>query len=226
MPTQILLADDHAILRETISHLLQYKRNENYVVIGEAEDALETLTRVARHKPDILLLDYDMPGVGRLSTFCRQVLDQSSKTRILLLSGYADEEIALEAALGGAHGYILKGAAFNDLVKAIDTIQSGGVWVDEHLPPRVFHTFLNRRGAKNDKLRSLSRQELKILARLAEGLSNKEIALQVHISQKTVKNHLTHIFAKLGVEHRRQAILYFMGDRQRSAQANNRRKSA
>lgn len=207
---RILLADDHSLLRETMSHALRHKKGDVYAIIAEAKDAQETLLQVDRHRPDLALLDYQMPGVGRLSTFCEKVIDQSPNTRILVLSGFANEEIAIDAAKGGAHGYMLKGTPFADLVKAIDTIQAGGFWVDPQLPPQVFQIFLNYMGGNDEKLRALSRRELKILSLLAEGLRNKEIGRQVQISEKTVKNHLTHIFAKLGVEDREQAVRYFL----------------
>jgi DNA-binding NarL/FixJ family response regulator len=152
-----------------------------------------------------------MPGLGRLSTFCKEVTQRSPATRILIVSGYTEEEVALEAAVGGAQGYIWKGASITDLLSALTTIHAGGVWADPHLPPQVFDTFLHQRGNGADNLGELSRQELKILSLMAQGMNNKEIGARLHISKKTVKNHLTHIFAKLGVFSRLQAALCFVG---------------
>src|ERR1700693_5091357 len=115
MLLRILIADDHSLFREMLGEVLTRKR-QDYEIIGEAADGTETRDLVARHLPDLLLLDYNMPGVVRLSTFCKEVAQRSSATRILIVSGYAEEKGALEAAVGGAHGYILKGASIADLL--------------------------------------------------------------------------------------------------------------
>jgi len=206
---RILLADDHSLFREMLTELLRSK-TEIYKVIGEARDGAEALALVAYHQPDLLLLDFKMPHVSRLSTFCQEVIQRSPTTRILIVSGYVGEKIALEAAIGGARGYILKGASIADLLSAITTIQAGGVWVDPQLPKQVFHTFLNQGGKATENLGQLSRQELQVLSLVSQGMNNKEISARLYISRKTVKNHLTHIFAKLGVTNRRQAALAFL----------------
>jgi len=215
IPIQILLADDHALFREMLAEVLSHK-GHIYRIIGETDDGEEALQLVARHKPDLLLLDYDMPRVGRLSSFCQTVTQHSPTTRTLIVSGYAKEEIALEAAVGGACGYILKGARIANLLDAIATVQAGGVWVDPHLPPHMFRVFLSQIGKTATHLGQLSRQELHVLALVTQGLSNKEIGTRLYISQKTVKNHLSHVFTKLGVTNRRQAALAFLTEEKKS----------
>src|SRR5262249_23939826 len=175
-----------------------------------AGNGAEALTLVTSHRPDLLLLDYKMPHVGRLSLFCQDVRRRSPATRILIVSGYVGEKIALEAAVGGGRGDILKRAARTDPLSAIPTIQAGGVWVDPQLPRHVFHTFLNLGGKATENLGQLTRQELQILSLVSQGLNNKVISRRLYISLKTVKNHLTHLFAKLGVANRRQATLAFL----------------
>jgi len=211
MLIQILLADDHTLFREMLAEVLTRKA-PSYTIIGEAVDGEEALELVARHRPDLLLLDYDMPGVGRLSDFCQAVTQLHPTTRTLIVSGHAKEQIALEAAIGGARGYVLKGAPIANLLDAIVTVHTGGVWVDPHLPPQVFRAFLSQRSEKTERLGRLSRQELQVLSLLAQQLTNKEIGARLYISQKTVKNHLTHVFAKLGVDNRRQAALTFFAE--------------
>jgi DNA-binding NarL/FixJ family response regulator len=149
-----------------------------------------------------------------LSVFCKEVARRSPTTRILILSGYAEEEMALEAALGGAQGYILKGSSIADLLSAIATIHAGGTWVDPHLPSQVFHTFLHQRGKRADKLEKLSRQELRILSLVAQGMSTSETASHLQIKEQTVKNHLTQVFTKLGVAGRQQAVRYFLAGKE------------
>lgn len=205
--TRIVVADDHKLFRELLRDVFS-RKEETFEIIGESGDGEEISTLVAQYCPDLLLLDYKMPGLGRLSAFCQEVTHHSPVTRILIVSGYAREEVALEAALGGAHGYLLKGASIANLLTAIATLQAGGIWVDPHLPRSVFHTFVQARRNRNRKLRELTRQELHVLSLVARGMSNKRIASRLHISEKTVKNHLTHVFAKLQTNSRQQAAHY------------------
>src|SRR5207247_3842949 len=145
IPIRILLADDHFMFRETLREALRHKADA-YTIVGEAADGAEILALLTRHQPDLLLLDYKMPGLGRLSTFGQEVSRCSPTTRILLVSGYTEEAIALEAAAGGAQGYLVKGAPLVDLFSAIATIQAGGVWVDRRLPSPPSHAFLLQKG--------------------------------------------------------------------------------
>jgi len=203
---RILLADDHTLFREMLAEVLS-RKVKTWTIVGAAVNGQETLSLVVRHYPDLLLLDYDMPRVGRLSSFCQAVTQHSPTTRTLIVTGYAKEEIALEAAIGGACGYVLKGAPIVDLLSAIATVQAGGIWVDPHLPSQVSHIFLNQAINTPVRLGQLSRQELQVLSLVARGMNNREIGVRLSICQKTVKNHLSHIFAKLGVTNRRQAAL-------------------
>lgn len=216
MPIRILLADDHSMFRQMLRGVLSSKGNA-FAIVGEAADGPETLNLVAHCHPDLLLLDYKMPCMDRLSTFCKKVASRSPNTRILLLSGFAEEGIALEAAVGGVKGYVLKAGPVADLLTAIVIVHSGGTWADANLPPQMFHIFLHQRGRRAYKLGKLSRQEMKVLCLLAGGMSNKEIGANLYISQKTVKNHFTHVFAKLGVVGRQQAVRRFL-PKKKSAQ--------
>jgi len=139
------------------------------VIMAEAADGPDTFALLSRYGPDLLLLDVKMPGVGRLSTFVKEVARRSPATRILVLSGHSEEEVVLEAAIGGAHGYVLKGAPFSDLLSAIETLVAGGIWVDPQLPSQVVKAFLHYRVKKPSELEKLSRQELRILSLLAQG---------------------------------------------------------
>lgn len=212
MPTKVLLADDHTMFRETLRNILFFKGGGDYVIVAEASNGEDTLTQVARYHPDILILDFGIPDLGRLSNFCQEVAHRSHTTRILILTGYSERGIAVEAALGGAKAYVVKGSSVEDLLDAVATIKAGGIWVDPKLPREVFQSFLQSSTDKLEKIRGLSRQELQILCLLAQGLSNKEIGDRLHIDKRTVRNHLTHIYSKLGVRNRLQAIRHFLGD--------------
>jgi len=158
MAVRILIADDHTLVNEATEEFLR-SAAKDYAIIGKARDAADTLTLAARHRPDLLLLDYGMPGLKRFSEFCAEVHRVSPKTDILLLTGREDEEAAFEAAIGGAKAYITKRSSFSELVAAIDTVLRGGTWVDPLLPPQAHRTFLEHRGEKGSRLRRLSRQE-------------------------------------------------------------------
>ena len=192
------------MFREMLLSLLTYK-GENCVAMAEASNGNETLELLDRYLPDLLLLDYKMPGLDRLSVFCRKAFSRSPHTRIIVLSGYSDDETVLEAALGGAKGYVVKGASVTDLLGAIKIVGLGGFWVDPSLPPSAFRLFLERKKNRAGKIGKLSRRELQVLSHVTERLSNKDIGSRLHIDKRTVKNHLTHIFAKLGVSNREQA---------------------
>ena len=206
MSTRIVIADDHAMFRELLRDQLLY--GGDYKIVGSAKDGDETLILVARDKPDLLLLDYKMPGLDRLFTFCGRVAQKSPNTRIILLTGYADEKVALESAMAGVRGYLLKGSSVANAMNAITAVSRGGIWVDPALPLPIRDAFLHRGEMHADKLCKLTRQEVKTLYLMAQGLNNGKIAGQLHISKKTVKNHITHIYAKLGVQEREAAIRY------------------
>lgn len=212
MPVSILIADDHTLFREMLRQTLS-GLGDSYTVIGEAADGDQTLNLVTRHRPDVLLLDYRMPGLDRLSTFCCEVGRRNPTTRTLLVTGFREEKIAVEAAIGGVRGYLLKGAPISDLLTAIGIVHAGGIWVDANLPRQVFQTFLARSRRLDDNIAKLTRQELKILTLLAHGMRTNEIGSQLHISQKTVKNHLTRIYSKLKVTTRQEALNRFFADK-------------
>jgi two-component system, NarL family, response regulator DegU len=225
MPTKIVVADDHSMFREMLLHILTY-RGDKCVVMAEAADGGDALALVARYAPDILLLDYKMPGIGRLADFCKEVARRSATTRILVLSGYSEEEIALEAAMGGAKGYIVKGASIDNLLDAIAAVQMGGVWIDPSLPPRIFNAFVGEKTSKLDKIGKLSRRELQVLSLVSQGMSNKQISTHLHIDKRTVKNHLTHIFQKLDVSSRQEAAAQFVREKPRYPKRRLTRESA
>ncbi len=225
MPTKIVVADDHSMFREMLLHILTY-RGDKCVVMAEAADGGDALSLVARYAPDILLLDYKMPGIGRLPDFCKEVSRRSANTRVLVLSGYSEEEIALEAALGGAKGYVVKGASVENLLDAIAAVQMGGVWVDPSLPPRVFNAFVGEKSSRFEKISKLSRRELQVLSLVSQGMSNKEISTHLHIDKRTVKNHLTHIFQKLNVATRQQAAAQFIREKPHAPKNRAARQSA
>ena len=208
VPIRIVIADDHALFRELLLQTLP-RIKLDYSIVGVAEDGKQARALVARKLPDILLLDYKMAGLGRLGDFSLFAEQKSPHTKIILLTGFAEEGIALEAVAAKINGYVLKGATIAELLEAISAVYSGKIWIDPHLPHLVSRAFSSRRGKATAKLQKLTRQELRIVSLLAQGKNNHDIAAGLFISTKTVKNHVTHILAKLKFKDRKQAADLF-----------------
>jgi DNA-binding NarL/FixJ family response regulator len=189
-------------------------RDGDLEVVGEAGDGLEVAAMVERLKPDVLLLDYKMPHVKSFAGLVSQVLAQSPDTKPIVLSAFVSAEIATKAAEGGARGYVLKATRLAAVADAVRCVAKGAVWIDPGLPRRVFELF-QRHASEGDQrsegLGGLTRREREVLAQVAKGISNPDIARQLCVSQQTVKTHLTRIYAKLEVRNRVGAALAFYG---------------
>lgn len=209
---RIVLADDHAMFREMMRIALA-KAGE-IQIIGEAGDGQQLFDILQRVRPDVLLLDYKMPFVRDFRLLLDQILQRHPDTRALVLSAFANLDMITRAADGGARGYVLKTTRLSSVVDAIRAVAGGGVWIDPSLPRKLFAEF-QRRAAGPDEIESadsgLSRREREVLACMAHGASNRAIAAKLSISQETVKTHLRHVFAKLGVRNRVEATLVFHG---------------
>jgi two-component system, NarL family, response regulator DegU len=214
-PIKVVIADDHTLFREGIRRILSLEKD--ILVVGEASRGDEVTKVVERAKPDILLLDVKMPKGDIVQTLL-EVNEKNPATKVLVLTAYSEDENILNAAKGGAKGYVLKGIDFPTLLQAIKTIYRGGLWIDKEMPAadafeEIAQGQINETGdAKyNDALDSLTKREKEILKLVAEGLTNEEIGKKIFISEKTVKTHLTNIFDKLKVNNRFKAALIIMG---------------
>lgn len=191
---------------------------KDILVVGEVAKGDEVTKLVERTKPDVLLLDLKMPKGDIVQTLL-EVKDINPATKVLVLTAFSEDENILNAAKGGARGYVLKGIDFPTLLRAIKTIQGGGVWIDRELPAAdAFEEIaqdqpidLGNAREDNEAVKILTRRELEILRLVAEGLTNEEIGKKIFISEKTVKTHLTNIFDKLKVNNRFKAALMIMG---------------
>ncbi|MBX3026312.1 response regulator transcription factor [bacterium] len=183
-------------------------------ILGEAGDGPQLLDVLHRLRPDVVLLDYKMPGARDFRGLLEQILQRTAAARALVLSAFANLDMVTRAADGGARGYVLKTTRLSSVVDAIHAVAAGGVWIDPSLPRRLFAEFQRRAGDRGDSApldASLSRREREVLACMAHGDSNRAIAARLSISQETVKTHLRHVFAKLGVRNRVEATLVFHG---------------
>jgi DNA-binding NarL/FixJ family response regulator len=208
---RVLVADDHAMFREMLKIALP--RAGEVEVVGEAGDGQELANMLYRVHPDVVLLDYKMPLVRDFAALVHDMRHQYPDTQIVVLSGFASEEIAVRAAEGGARGYVLKSTRLSAVGDALRAVASGGIWIDPELPRRIFDVFQRAAGvgSHQNALADLTRREREVLASVAEGSSNHEIAQKLCISEQTVKTHLTRIFAKLSVRNRLAAALAYYG---------------
>jgi DNA-binding NarL/FixJ family response regulator len=226
-PIKVVIADDHTLFREGLKKILSLEKD--ILVVGEASRGDEVSKIVERVKPDLLLLDMKMPKTEIVQTLL-EVKDKYPATKVLILTAFSDDESILNAAKGGARGYVLKGIASSTLLQAIKTVQAGGLWIDKEMPlsdafEEIAQSQVNNEipdSPTNEAVQSLTRREREILLLVAEGLTNDEIGKKIFISEKTVKTHLTNIFDKLKVNNRFKAALLIMGhsgDRDLSAGA-------
>ncbi len=207
---RLLLVDDSALVREGISAIIRAQSVKTGItIVGEASSVATAITAAAQHKPDIILLDMRLPdGFG--FTACRSILKTLPQTRILILTSHTDDQFIYEAITAGAQGYLLKDIDPNGLITAITKVAAGESILSPDLTARVMGMLRNSGPQeKTNALKTLSPQENKVLELLASGLTNKEIATQLHLSENTVKNYLSTVFEKLHVTRRAQAATLF-----------------
>jgi RNA polymerase sigma factor (sigma-70 family) len=215
VPIKVVIADDHTLFRDGIRRILSLEKD--ILVVGEASRGDEIIKVVERAKPDVLLLDVKMPRGDVVQTLL-EIKERNFATRVLILTAYSEDENVLNAAKGGARGYVLKGTDFPTLLQAIKTVHKGGLWIDKELPAaEAFEEIAQGQISDtddanyDDAISTLTKRETEILKLVAEGLTNEEIGKKIFISEKTVKTHLTNIFDKLKVNNRFKAALLIMG---------------
>jgi DNA-binding NarL/FixJ family response regulator len=211
---RVLIADDHTLFREGLSLLLAGEPDIN--VVGQAADGLEALSMAEALQPDIMLLDIRMPGMSGLEVLHR-IREKSPKTKVLVLSGFFEEELLVEAFEHGAKGYLQKITTHTDLVKAVRATHSGEVWAQPKVLSQVLDSLLEKINAPHLAMSEmhgkLTSREKEVVQRVRHGQTNKQIAADLGISEKTVKSHLSNVFSKLNIGRRLQLLLYRIADR-------------
>ena len=204
---RLLIVDDHEVILVGLKTVLE--RVPWLELVGEARTAKEAVTRALALTPDVVLMDVRLPdGSGIVA--CREILQALPATAVLFLTSYADDDFVMAAVLAGGRGYVLKEIGTAGLVEAIRTVASGGSVLDPVVTTRAM-AWLKGQGAPTPNLQaSLSPQQQRVLALLAEGKTNKEIASDLGLSDKTVKNYIAALFEKLGVSRRSQAVAVFL----------------
>ena len=205
-PLTVLVVDDHEVVREGIVSSLD--RRESFHVVAQAGTVAEAIAAAKRYQPDLVVMDVRLPDGSGVEA-CREIRSDHPDTRVVMLTSYPDEEAVLSAIVAGASGYLLKQVRARDLVSALEAVGRG----ESLLDPAVTEKVLDRvrriaTGAYTDELAQLTAQEQKILLLVAEGKTNKEIATEVFLSDKTVKNYVSSILSKLNLERRAQAAAF------------------
>jgi DNA-binding NarL/FixJ family response regulator len=200
---RVYLLDDHEVVRRGIRDLLE--QEEDIEVVGEAGLAAEAVGRIPVLKPDVAILDARLPDGSGIDV-CRDVRSADPSIRALILTSYEDDEALFAAIMAGAAGYVLKQIRGNDLVDTVRRVAAGQSMLDPAVTQRVLER-IRQGNDQPDELRNLTDQERRILGFIAEGMTNREIAGKMFLAEKTVKNYVSSLLAKLGLERRTQAAV-------------------
>ncbi|WP_262064444.1 response regulator [Streptomyces sp. STR69] len=206
-PIRVFLLDDHEVVRRGLSDLLDAE--EDISVVGDAENVEHALVRAPAVRPHVAVLDVRLPD-GDGITVCRELRDQMPELAVLMLTSFDDEDALLDAIMAGASGYVLKQIKGSDLVSAVRTVASGQSMLDPATTARLMRSLRAEPVQTPEmapELASLSPREREILALIGDGLTNREIGKRLYLSEKTVKNHISRLLAKLGVQRRVQAAV-------------------
>lgn len=204
MSVKVMLVDDHGLVREGVRSLLE--SDDAIEVIEEAKDGIECLQKLESIKPDILLLDINMPNMNGIEVL-KKIKELDYSLKVLILTMHNETDLLLKAVDIGANGYIIKDISSLELKKAIEVIMSGESYIQSSLVANM-NSGLVIRNIDREKCESLTKRELEILIQVAEGMLNKEIAINLDISERTVKNHISNIFKKIDVSDRTQAAVF------------------
>jgi two-component system, NarL family, response regulator DevR len=202
---RVFLVDDHEVVRRGLKDLLDAE--DDIEVVGDAATAGMALAGIAASSPDVAVLDVRLPD-GNGVEVCREVRARDPRIACLMLTSFGDDEALFDAIMAGAAGYLLKDIRGNDLIDAVRHVAAGESLLDPSVTGKVLDRL--RKGNEEDpRLTSLSDQERKILVLIAEGLTNRQIAERMHLAEKTVKNYVSNLLAKLGMHRRTEAAVFY-----------------
>ncbi len=201
MPTRVLLADDHALIRQGLKALLE---SQGFQVVGEASDGQATLRSAEKTHPDVAILDISMPVLNGMDA-ARELKKSSPKTKIILLTQHDEDQYVTEALRAGAKGYVLKSQAAEDLVQAIREVCRGSVYLSPSISRSVVDAYISKTYVSTDPLSGRERQVLQLVG---EGKSTKDIAIQLGISVKTAESHRARLMKKLDIHETASLVRY------------------
>jgi DNA-binding NarL/FixJ family response regulator len=203
---RILLVDDHEVVRLGIKALLG--RHPQFQVVAEAGNAQEAIEQAMQHKPDVIIMDIRLPGKSGIEA-TQEITKKFPETKIIMLTSFAEDNLLFDAIMAGASGYVLKQIGSGELVRALETVARGEKLLDPAITQKVFDRVRQTaREAQGENFARLTDREIQILARVAEGKTNKEIAEKVFLSEKTVRNYVSSILDKLNLSTRTEAATY------------------
>jgi DNA-binding NarL/FixJ family response regulator len=213
--TRVFLLDDHEIVRRGVRDLLEAE--DDLTVVGEASTGEQALDRIAVARPDVAVLDVQLEeGTG--IEVAREIRSRHPETSCLMLTSFADDEALFDSIMAGASGYVLKQVRGNELIDGIRRVASGQSLLDPAMTARVLDRL--REGQQQDeRIATLTAQERRILDLLAEGLTNRQIGERLHLAEKTVKNYVSNVLMKLGMQRRTEAAVYAARQADRVARA-------
>lgn len=203
---KILLVDDHEVVRLGLKSLLA--RYPEFEVVAEAGNADESIELAERYQPDVVVMDIRLPGKSGIEA-TREIVEKNADTKVIILTSYADDDLLFDAIAAGASGYVLKQIDSSELLNALERIGRGEALLDPAVTQKVFKRM--REGAlkaEQEAFGALTEQELKVLGLVAQGKRNKEIAADVYLSEKTVRNYVSSILSKLSLSTRSEAAAY------------------
>ncbi|MFF9690667.1 response regulator [Streptomyces sp. NPDC014623] len=202
----VFLLDDHEVVRRGVHELLAAE--EDIEVVGEAGTATDALARIPAARPDVAVLDVRLPD-GSGVEVCREVRSRDEDVKCLMLTSYADDEALFDAIMAGASGYVLKAIRGDELLSAVRDVAAGKSLLDPAATARVLERLREGKESKgDDRLAGLTEQERRILDLIGEGLTNRVIGERLHLAEKTIKNYVSSLLSKLGMERRSQAAAY------------------
>ncbi len=201
---RVFLLDDHEVVRRGVAELLQSEGDVE--IVGEAATAAQAMSRIPALRPDVAVLDVQLPD-GDGVTVCRELRSEMPELKCLMLTSFVDDEALLDAIVAGAAGYVLKQIRGTDLIGAVRTVAAGGSLLDPQTTARVMDR-IRTDATKVDPLASLTDQERRILDLIGQGMTNRQIGEELFLAEKTVKNYVSSILAKLGLQRRTQAAVF------------------
>ena len=203
---RIMIVDDHEVVRLGLRGLLE--RQSGWQVVAEASTADEAVDRALELRPDVVVMDIRLAGSSGIEA-CRRIISEIPETKVIMLTSYAEDELLFDAIAAGAAGYVLKQIGSDELVRAIETVGRGEALLDPSLTRRVLARV--REAARKEAFAAftdLTEQELRVLALISEGKTNREIAESLYLGEGTVRNYVSNILGKLGVSNRAEAAAY------------------
>jgi two-component system response regulator DevR len=209
MAFRILIVDDHEVVRLGLRTLLDH--HPDFTVVDEAATAKEAVQKTLAHRPDVVVMDIRLPGASGIDA-CRKITEQAPESKVIMLTSYAEDAMLFDAISAGACGYVLKQIGSGDLIQAVEAVGRGEALLDPALTQRVFARVREAaRKEQEEAFAALTDQEMRVLAHIAEGKTNREIAETLFLGEGTVRNYVSSVLRKLNLTNRAEAAAYAVG---------------